>query len=41
MVSSHQGMAVESACGPIAGALQNADKALAELQILPHSFESP
>lgn len=39
--SFHQGMAVDSACGPIAGALQNTDKALAELQILPHSFARP
>lgn len=39
--SSRQGMAVEPVCGPSVGALQTADRALANLQILPHSSESP
>lgn len=39
-VSSQQEMLVEPVCGP-SGALQTADRALADLQILPHSSENP
>lgn len=39
--SSPQGMAVDPACGPSAGAPQTTDGALADLQTSPHSFKSP
>lgn len=38
---SQQRKVVEPGCGPSVGALQTAGRALADLQILPHSSESP
>lgn len=38
---SQQRKVIEPVCGPSVGALQTAGRALADLQILPHSSESP